>query len=164
MSERVRWSAAADVYKRRRIRRADAVNLRHLAGAERFLLVETPDALQQALAAEDFVEAGDAAGETVRGVEEGGVAVGDFIRELEHFRRNRHAVAIREEFDGFLCPHGPVAEQSSDDTHRIRRKEIENDVVVVAGGERDVSSEAFIERAVDICRRDDVDTRCIYVR
>lgn len=67
-----------------RVGGADAINLRKLAGAERFLLVEAPDALQQTLAAEDFVQAGDAAGETVRGVEEGGIAVGYFIRELRH--------------------------------------------------------------------------------
>ena len=102
-----------------RIRGADAINLRKLAGAERLVFIEAPDAFEQALAAEDFVEAGDAAGETVRGVEEGGIAVGDFVRESEHFRRNRFALALGEQFDGFLRPHGPVAEQSSDDTHRI---------------------------------------------
>lgn len=69
-----------------RVGGADAINLRKLAGAERLVLVETPEAFEEALAAEDFVEAGDAARKTVRGIEEGGIAVGDFIRELEHFR------------------------------------------------------------------------------
>jgi len=60
-----------------RIRGADAINLRHLACTERFMLVEAPKAFEEALAAEDFVEAGDAAVKRVRGVEKGGVAVGD---------------------------------------------------------------------------------------
>jgi len=44
---------------------ADPVNLFNLAGAEGFMRIETPDALEQALAAEHLMQAGDASGETV---------------------------------------------------------------------------------------------------
>jgi len=40
-----------------------------LAGAERFVGIEAPDAFEEALAAEDFVEAGDAPGKMIGGVE-----------------------------------------------------------------------------------------------
>ena len=103
-----------------RIRGVNTIDLRQLARAERFMLVEAPEAFEQALAAEDFVKTRDAAAKGFRGIEEGGVAVGDFIRESEHFRRNRLIAALREQFDGFLRPHGPMTEQSSDDAHRIR--------------------------------------------
>ena len=64
-----------------RIRGIHAVDLLHLPTAERLMFVETPEAFEQTLAAEDFVEAGDAAVVGVGGVEEGGVAVGDFDAE-----------------------------------------------------------------------------------
>ena len=86
----------------------------------------------------------------VRGVEEGGVAVGDFIRESEHFRRNRLGLALGEQFDGFLCPNGPVAEQTAHDANRIRRNEIDHDVVIIARVERDVSPAAVFDRVDDI--------------
>ena len=66
-----------------RVGGAHAINLRKLAGAERFVFIEAPDAFEKALAAEDFVQAGDAACKAVRSVEEGGVAVGDFDAEAE---------------------------------------------------------------------------------
>ena len=50
-----------------------------LAGAQCFIFVEAPDALQQALAAEDFVDAGNAAAEIVGGVEDCGIHIGDLI-------------------------------------------------------------------------------------
>ena len=65
-----------------RIGGMDAVDLCALAGAEGFVFVEAPEAFEQALAVQDFVQSGDAAGETIRGIKEGGVAVGDFDRAL----------------------------------------------------------------------------------
>ncbi len=56
----------------------DSGNFFGLAGAESFVGVEAPDAFEESLTAEDFVEAGDAAGKMIGGVEEGGVGVGDF--------------------------------------------------------------------------------------
>ena len=54
-----------------------------LAGAELFIFVEAPDALQQALAAEDFVDAGDAAAEVVFGVEDRGIHVRHLVSHLQ---------------------------------------------------------------------------------
>ena len=67
----------------------DAVDLFALAGAEGFVFVEAPEAFEQSLAAQDFVKPGDAAGETIRGIEEGGVAVGDFDGASQHLLRDR---------------------------------------------------------------------------
>jgi hypothetical protein len=64
-----------------RVSAVDAVDLFELAGAEGFVLVEAPDTFQKALAAQDFVQAGDAATEAVGGIEEDGVGVGDFNAE-----------------------------------------------------------------------------------
>lgn len=66
-----------------RIGTMHAVDFFKLAAAEGFVLVEAPEAFEQALAAEDFMQAGDAAAEGVRGVEEGSVAVGDFDAEAQ---------------------------------------------------------------------------------
>src|SRR6266536_2772354 len=55
----------------------NAVDLLALAGAQALLRIEAPDALQQALAAQHFVTAGDAAAELVGDVEERRVAIGD---------------------------------------------------------------------------------------
>src|SRR6185295_10270067 len=67
---------------------ADAVDLLHLARAQAFVRVEAPDAVEQALAAEDFVAAGDYAVEVVGGVEDRGVAVGDLRLQREEVGRN----------------------------------------------------------------------------
>ena len=53
----------------------DAVDFGELAGAEGFLGIQAPDAFEQPLAAENFVEAGDASGEGICCVEECGVGV-----------------------------------------------------------------------------------------
>src|SRR5262249_29180318 len=53
-----------------RIAPADAVELRRLPGAEALVGVEAPDAIEQALAAQDLVAAGDDAVEVVGGVED----------------------------------------------------------------------------------------------
>src|SRR5262249_6436442 len=72
-----------------RIGRADAVDLLLLPGSQRLARVETPDAFQQALAAQDFVAAGDHPMEVVGGVEDRRVAVG-------------HLGIERQEFSGYL--------------------------------------------------------------
>src|ERR1700687_4862582 len=61
----------------------DPVDLLHLARAQAFLRIEAPDARQQALAAQHFVAAGDAAAEFIGDVEERGVAIGDAAVELK---------------------------------------------------------------------------------
>jgi len=76
-----------------RIGATNPVNFLALAGAERFLRVEAPDAFQQALLAQHFVEAGDAPGIVVRNIEQRGVGVGDFNGAAQQFRCNRFAAA-----------------------------------------------------------------------
>lgn len=53
-----------------------AIDFFGLAGAEGLARVETPDAGQQSLASQDFVNAGNAAGKIVGGIEQRGVDVG----------------------------------------------------------------------------------------
>src|SRR5262249_40929579 len=71
-----------------RIAGVDAGNFFALAEAEGFVRVETPDSFEKALAAQDFVKTGNAAGEMIGGVEEGGVGIGDFETFLEKLRRD----------------------------------------------------------------------------
>ena len=66
-----------------RVGGAYTVDLRKLAWAERFVLVETPEAFEQALAAQDFVQTGDATSEAVGRIEEGGIAIGYFEAETQ---------------------------------------------------------------------------------
>lgn len=60
-----------------------AVDLLKLARTERFFGVEAPQAFEQALTAQDFMQTSDAAVETVRRVEEGGVAIGHLDAEAQ---------------------------------------------------------------------------------
>lgn len=59
-----------------RVIAADAIDLLRLARRERLVRVEAAGRAQQALAVEHVLDAGDAAGEVVGRVEQGGVAVG----------------------------------------------------------------------------------------
>ena len=126
------------------------VDLLGLAGAQPFVRIDAPDAVEQALAAQHLVAAGDAAPEIVGGVEEGGVAVGDLAGEGEDAGVDRivfdGAVKAIQQRDGAFDPDTPMAEQAATDPHPHllataadddRRDQIEHDGVVVAGVERD---------------------------
>lgn len=135
--------------------RVNAVDLLKLARTERFVLVEAPDAFEQALAAQDFVQTGDAAAETVRRVEERRVAVGDLDAEAQQFRCGVSVAAFLQQFDRALRPHGPMTEQTADNAaffacKSIRREEIGHDVVVVAGVERDIITSGLDHGANDV--------------
>ena len=157
---------------------ADAVDLLALARAQALVRIEAPDAFEQALAAQHLVAAGDAAAEVVGDVEEGAVAVGDAAVEREQLALDRAArlgarqrgLAALEQLDRALRPDRPVAEQAAAKAHRHRRAvahrrerrdQVEDDVVVVAGVERDALLGARrdhaaddVERAVAVERRD----------
>ena len=126
-----------------RVGAIDAVNFLGLARAERLVRVKTPDPFEQSLPAQHFVQPGDAAAETVRRVEERRVAVRHLHAALQPFRAGRRAPTFREQLHRAFGPHRPVTEQASDDPQRFaaeaeRRQQIGNNVVVVAGVERDV--------------------------
>src|SRR5262249_51927747 len=132
--------------------------------------VQAPDAFEQALPAQHLVTPRDAAAEIIGDVEECGIAVGDL-------RGQCHQVAVDgtgmcglpesgEQFDGAFGPYAPVAEQSAFDAYRDvhavagkdeRDQQIEHDVVVVAGIERDAvfgargdDSADDVERSISI--------------
>src|SRR5437588_10792926 len=67
---------------------ADAVDLLRLAGAEGLLGREAPEALEQALSAQDLVDPGDASAEMIGGVEDRRVGVGGGDRQPEEVRRD----------------------------------------------------------------------------
>ena len=98
-----------------RVGAIDAVNLRELAGAERFVFIEAPEAFQQALTAQHFMQTGDAAAEAVRGIEERGVAIGDLDAEAQQLRRGIGIAAALKQLDRALRPHRPMTEQAADD-------------------------------------------------
>ena len=97
------------------------------------------------------MDAGDAAGEAVGGVEERGVGVGDLDAALQQRGRDlagaRRRLALAEQRHGASRPHRPVSEQPADDPALDRppadgepegRHQVGDDGVVVAGVERDV--------------------------
>src|SRR5580693_4969567 len=102
-----------------RISAIDAVNLVHLAGAERFVFVQAPEAVEQALPPQHFVQAGDAAAESIGSVEEGGVAIGDLGAELQQFGCGFGVAAALEAFDRTPRPDRPMAEQAANDAARF---------------------------------------------
>ncbi len=59
-----------------RVGGVDAGDFFGLAGAEGFVGIETPNSFKEALAAENFMEAGDAAAKMVGCVQKGRVGVG----------------------------------------------------------------------------------------
>src|ERR1035437_2930848 len=153
---------------------ADAVDLMDLAGAEPHGGIETPDALQQPLPPQNFVTAGDAAVKIIGDVEEGAVAVGNAGIERQEIGRDRRLVARGaahlELLDEARGPYRPVAEQAAAEirpcgdaaiAQNERQREVEQDVIVVAGIERDAiegisggDAAQDVERAVSIERRD----------
>jgi hypothetical protein len=70
-----------------RVRPADAIDFLALARRERLARVEAEGIRHQALATEHFLNAGDASGEVVGGVEESGVEVGELGGQGEQARR-----------------------------------------------------------------------------
>ena len=62
----------------------DTVDLFRLAGAERLVPIETPRIRQQALAAQDLVQARDAATKTVRRIEKRGIGIRHFDIDRHH--------------------------------------------------------------------------------
>src|SRR5262249_61154931 len=68
-----------------RIGRADPVDLLLMPGSQRLARVETPDAFEQALAAQDFVAAGDPAMEVVGRVKDRLGAVRHLVGERQEF-------------------------------------------------------------------------------
>src|SRR5687767_14939341 len=92
---------------------ADAIDLFSLTWAELLVRIEAPRAVEQALVTEHFVNAGNAAGEIIRGVEDGGVGVGEFGIEAKHAHGNRgigarKLAAACVDFDGAACPQCPL--------------------------------------------------------
>src|SRR6476659_8162094 len=90
----------------------DSVDLIELALAERLVLVEAPDAFQQSLASQHFMQPGDAAGKPVRGVEEGSIRVGHRDRAAEHVGlqlvKLRGGLAVAQQFHRPLRPNRPM--------------------------------------------------------
>ena len=60
-----------------------SIDLRHLAGTQFLVRIEAPPAGEQALAPQHFVDAGNASGEIVRGIEQRGVQIGELGAERE---------------------------------------------------------------------------------
>ena len=108
-----------------------------MAGAERLVFVEAPESFQQALAAQHFMEAGDATPVAIRGIEEGGIAIGDLCAELQQLRRGLGIAATLVQLDGASGPDRPMSEQATDNAALFaleakQGEEVGDDVVIVA--------------------------------
>src|ERR1051326_3303090 len=69
------------VIPKMRISAAHAVNFVALPGRKLLLGVQAPPPFEQALPPQDFVDAENASSKTMRGIEDGGVCIGDLLRE-----------------------------------------------------------------------------------
>ena len=80
-----------------------------LTWAEHLFGIQAPRPFEQALAAQDFMTAGNAAGEIVLDIEYGAVAVGDFGIQRQQIAIDRAAidggVNPCQLFDRPSCPH-----------------------------------------------------------
>src|SRR3954463_1932009 len=98
-----------------RVRPADAIDLGRLSGAQDFVRVETSYACQQALTTQDLLNARDAAGEAVRGVEERRVGIRDLDASPQqaprHRRCARGGVTLIEQRHSAAGPNGPVPQE-----------------------------------------------------
>ena len=72
---------------------AHTINFFALAGTEGRVRIQTPDAFEQALTPQDFLQAGDAAGKIVGGIEKCRVAIRDFAGAMPQCGWNRSAAA-----------------------------------------------------------------------
>src|SRR6185369_8303338 len=93
-----------------RISRVDTVDFFHLSRREFFVRVETPAALKQALAPQNFMQARDASPETICSIEERRVAVGDMHSKGKRVTGSRGSHP-GVQFHRFAGPDGPVAQQ-----------------------------------------------------
>src|SRR5262245_47444708 len=152
--------------------RGNAVDAGRLAGAEDLPRVEAVRSRKQALPPQHLVAAGDAAGKAVGDVENDAIAVGYHrIDGQKIVRDNTGADAgmcARQQLDGSFGPHAPVPQQPAleadlnlalSGADPERRDEIGDDMVVVAGVERDAilraggnDTEGDVQRLVAIER------------
>src|SRR5438309_367003 len=101
------------------IRCVNAVDFGELAFAERLCGIDAPDAFEQTLPPQDFVQAGDAAGEVVGSVEERCVRVRHFDVSPQHLRWDLigcdELVTTFQKLNRALRPDRPMPQESSDD-------------------------------------------------
>ena len=100
-----------------------AVDLLHLSRAQILVRIEAPAAREQPLPAQHFVNAGDASGEPMGGIEQRGIGVGQLGAERQQPQRllavsrtqpcSGHGVAAPQDLDRALRPDGPLAEQAA---------------------------------------------------
>src|SRR5579872_5478566 len=142
----------------------DAVDFLALTAAEDLVAVQAPGAFEQALAAEDLVQARDAARVAVGSIEESGIGIGDLDRPAQHRLRDKgvgldQAAALAMKLDRLTRPNRPMPQKTSDNSsHRFlavaletkRSQEVHHDVVVVASIERNVIAARFNDRANDV--------------
>ena len=102
-----------------RIRAIHAIDLGHLSDAQRLIGVEAPGPFEQPLAPQYFVEAWDASGEPVRGVEKRRIRVGDVDAAFDQMLRDRRCIrrdapTFLPQLDRSASPDSPVAEEPAD--------------------------------------------------
>src|SRR5262245_21302208 len=106
-----------------RIGLANARDLLLLPRREILLWVEAPGSLEQSLASQLFVDAGDTAVEVVRGIEDRAVAVGELYAIAEPtplIERPCLPLTVQplQQLHAPARPHRPLPEQTADDTQR----------------------------------------------
>ena len=143
-----------------RVCAADAIDFGCLSRAERFGWIQTPDARDESLPPQYFLDPRDASRKAIGRIEERGVRIGDLRATLQktgrYVSRPRCRLTVGEQPHCRLGPHGPVTEQAANDpaldgfvtrAEAPRREQIHYDVVIIASVERDVVAARFGYRA-----------------
>src|SRR5690348_12473671 len=154
-----------------RVRGERPVDLGGLSRRESLVFAQAPVTGEQSLPGKDLVDAGDASGEPVSLIERGTVEIGELGRAGQQLERYRSA-APHELTDLGVQPYGlrradrPLSQQATDDVYDVvaepeRGQQIDDDVVVVAGVQRDVAGPSrlddgadHVDRRVPVERRD----------
>src|SRR5687767_7660125 len=127
------------------------VDIPRLAGGKLFLRIQAPSSPQQPLPTQDLVNSRNAAPEAVGGVEDGAVGIRDLrgkSKQAAHPWRSAASLSLSVtmppnltmQFHGVPGPEGPMPQQPTHhpDAAGPGGEQVEQDIVVVAGIERDL--------------------------
>src|ERR1039458_4297194 len=148
-----------------RVRLADPVDLFHLAGGQILARVQTPAALQQPLAPQDFVDARDTAVKPVGRVEQRRVDIGNLLGQGQPLPGDRLPAGLGLNLAGVRdarpSPQQPALDPQDAAPDPERSEEVHDNAVVVPRVQRDLRGASgirhranHIERLVSVERRD----------
>src|SRR5579883_545712 len=100
-----------------RVTAAYAIDLFALAGRESAAWIQGPEAFQQALTSQNFVNTGNTAREVMGRVEDRGIHIGNLLCQRQLASQDRISAILHscKQLYSTLRPHSPMAQQAADD-------------------------------------------------